>query len=90
MDNISDQIDEFGNLWINDFPIRSDMSASEFRNRFSNYSTIAVNCMSDQIYAAGSSITSLEAGFLKRGLNPKDYQLEPGPLSNFVEPLLAR
>ena len=77
MATIDNQVDEFGNLWVSDLPVRSDLSSAEFLKRFSNYSTIAVDSNSDQVHAAGNSMEALEKGFLLRSLNPNDYQLEP-------------
>lgn len=74
------EMDEFGNLWPRERPVRSHMTAPEFKQLFSGCATVAIHLITDEAYAGGSGEPALERGFEQRGLNPEDFRLEPGPL----------
>lgn len=74
------EMDEYGNIWPRKRPVRLHMTAPEFSQMFFGCATVAVHMLTDEVYAGGPSEESLALSFKQRGLDPSEFQLEPGPL----------
>lgn len=75
-------MDEFGNVWPRERPVRMHMTAQEFSQMFFACATVAVHTATDEVYAGGPGEEPLELGFKQRGLDPAEFQLGPGPLDS--------
>ncbi|MEK7218948.1 MAG: hypothetical protein AAB728_05805 [Patescibacteria group bacterium] len=74
--------DEFGNMWPEKPPVRSDMTATQYAAMFHGCLTVAVNMQTDEVVAGGNSEGALREGFARKKIDPASFQLEPGPFTS--------
>jgi len=84
----SSSTDEFGNVWPTEAPIRSDMSAEDFRRMFAGCLTVAVHLEKDEVCAGGRDRQSLKQGLEKKKLDLSTVQFEPGPFPEELKSML--